>query len=327
MRKKRKTEEQYFVGTTDIIIALAKIFIIMLPGYILKKTGLMTKEHAAGMSSLITNVTFPCLIIVSMQMEFSMEILNNCKNAIIIFACVIGISMILAKLVSMKANLPPVQSGIFTFMLMFGNTGFIGLPVLSGLFGQEAVLYGALCDAVYNIFMFSIGISIIKPADEQGSRTDMIKQTLKASLNPCFFGLVIGLILFIGQITLPEIIAGPMESIGNITSPLAMIVIGSHLADMNFRELLTAKHAYIVCLLKLIITPLIGLVFVKLIIGTGSLLASTIVIESAMPVAMCAVIFSQQYKADVNFAVKGVMLTTVMCIVTIPIFAILLQYV
>lgn len=206
------------MGTVDIITALAKIFIIMLPGYILKKTGLMNKQHAEGMSSLITNVTFPCLIIVSMQMEFSMEILNNCKNAIIIFSCVIAVTMILAKLVSLKASLPPAQSGIFTFMLMFGNTGFIGFPVLSGLFGQEAVLYGALCDAVYNVFMFTIGISIIKPSDEIRTKKEAAMQTLKESLNPCFFGLVIGLILFIGQITLPDIIAGPMESIGNILS-------------------------------------------------------------------------------------------------------------
>ena len=315
------------MGTTDIIIALAKIFIIMLPGFILKKAGIINKKHTEGIASLITDVTFPCLIIVSMQMEFSMEILNNCKYAIIVFSCIVAVTMLMARFASKKAKLPPTQSGIFTFMLMFGNTGFIGFPVLSGLFGQEALLYGALCDAIYNIFMFTIGIAIIKPGDEKRTRQEVIRQTLKESLNPCFFGLVIGLIVFIGQITIPDIINGPMTSIGNMTSPLAMIVIGSHLADMDFRELFSAKHAYIVCFLKLIVTPIIGLIFVKLIIGTGSLLASTIIIESAMPVAMCSVIFSEQYKADVNFAVKGVMLTTVMCIVTIPIFAILLQYI
>lgn len=315
------------MATMDIITALAKIFIIMLPGYILKKTGVLSKQHVEGMSSLITNVTFPCMIIVSMQMEFSMEILNNCKNAIIVFSCIIAVTMVLARVVSKRAKLPRTQSGIFAFMLMFGNTGFIGFPVLSGLFGQEAVLYGALCDAVYNIFMFTIGIALIKPGDERRGRREVIRQTVRESLNPCFFGLIIGLVLFIGQISLPEIIGGPMESIGNITSPLAMIVIGAHLAEINFGELFRAKHAYVVCLLKLIVTPLIGLVFVKLIIGTGSLLASAIIIEAAMPVAMCSVIFSEQYKADVNFAVKGVMLTTVMCIVTIPVFAILLQYI
>lgn len=315
------------MATTDMIIALAKIFIIMMPGFLLKKMGILTKQHAEGMSSLITNVTFPCLIIVSMQMEFSMEILANCKNAIIIFAMVIGAAMLLAKIVSDKAKLPATQSGVFAFMLMFGNTGFIGLPVLSGLFGKEAVLYGALCDAVYNVFMFSIGITLMKPKSAGNSKIEVVKLTLKESLNPCFFGLVIGLILFIFKINLPDIIGGPMEAIGNITSPLAMIVIGSHLAEMNMMELFKAKHAYVVCLLKLMITPLIALVLVKLIIGTGSLLASTIVIEAAMPVAMCSVIFSEQYKMDVDFAVKGVMLTTLMSIVTIPIFAILLQFV
>lgn len=314
------------MATLDIIIALAKIFIIMLPGYILRKTGIMTEEHADGMSSLITNVTFPCLIIISMQMEFSMDILKNCVNAIIIFSCIIAVMILLARIVSKRTRLAPAQSGIFAFMLMFGNTGFIGFPVLSGLFGQEAVLYGAFCDLVYNLFMFTLGISLIKPTEDRDIKA-MIKRSVKESINPCFVGLAIGLILFVGGITLPDILAGPLESIGNITSPLAMIVIGSHLASISFKEIFTAKHAYIVSLLKLIVTPLIGLIFVKLIIGTGSLLASAIVIEAAMPVAMCSVIFSQQYKADVDFAVKGVMLSTVMCIVTVPIFAILLQYV
>lgn len=314
------------MGIIDIITALTKIFIIMLPGYILKKLGILTNEYTEGMSSLITNITFPCLIIISMQMEFSMEILNNCKYAIIIFACIIAVTMIVAKLVNKIVKLPKTQSGIFTFMLIFGNTGFIGLPVLNGLFGKEAVLYGALCDALYNVFMFTIGLSLIRPSEET-DRKAIVKQTLKESLNPCFFGLVIGLVLFITKTTIPEIISGPMESIGNITSPLAMIVVGSHLANIKFRDLFASKHSYIVCLLKLIIVPIIGIIFVKLIIGTGSLLASVLVVESAMPVAMCSVIFSEQYKADVSFAVKGTMLTTLMCIITIPVFTILLQYV
>ena len=314
------------MGIIDIITALTKIFIIMLPGYILKKLGILTNEYTEGMSSLITNITFPCLIIISMQMEFSMEILNNCKYAIIIFACIIAVTMIVAKLVNKIVKLPKTQSGIFTFMLIFGNTGFIGLPVLNGLFGKEAVLYGALCDALYNVFMFTMGLSLIRPSEET-DRKAIVKQTLKESLNPCFFGLVIGLVLFITKTTIPEIISGPMESIGNITSPLAMIVVGSHLANIKFRDLFASKHSYIVCLLKLIIVPIIGIIFVKLIIGTGSLLASVLVVESAMPVAMCSVIFSEQYKADVSFAVKGTMLTTLMCIITIPVFTILLQYV
>ena len=315
------------MATMDIITALIKIFIIILPGYLLSKLGIMTKTHTEGLSSLITNVTFPCLIIISMQLEFSAEILNNCKMTIIVFACIIAVTMIVAKLMGTFVKLPKAQSGIFTFMLIFGNTGFIGLPVLNGLFGAEAVLYGALCDALYNVFMFTIGIQLIRPASESVKKSDIAKETIKQSLNPCFFGLIIGMILFVTGTAIPEIIAEPMTSIGNITSPLAMMVVGSHLAKIKFKDMLTSVPAYWVCFLKLLIVPLIGLIFVKLIIGTGSLLSSVLIIESGMPVAMCAVIFSEQYKSDVNFAVKGTLLSTVMCIVTIPAFAILLQYI
>lgn len=314
------------MGTVEIITALTKTFIIILPGYVLKKLGILTKEYTQGMSSIITCITYPCLVISAMQMEFSMRILNNCKYVVIIFMGVILIAMLLSKLIARISKLPVSQSGLLAFMLVFGNTGFIGLPVLNGLFGHEAVFYGALCDASYDVFMFTIGISLIQKS-AAGEEKRRIRDTLKGLVNPCFFGVIIGLTLYISGITLPEIIAGPVQSIGSVTSPLAMMIVGSHLADIRFRELFTNKYSYLVCFLKLIVAPLIALVLVKLIIGTGSLLATVLVIQAAMPVAMCSVIFSEQYKADVAFATKGVLLTTLMCIFTIPLFAILLQHI
>lgn len=314
------------MGTLEIITALTKTFIIILPGYVLKKLGVLTKDYTQGMSSIITCITYPCLVISAMQMEFSMRVLNNCKYVVIIFMCVILIAMLLSKFIARISNLPVSRSGLLAFMLVFGNTGFIGLPVLSGLFGHEAVFYGALCDASYDVFMFTIGISLIQQA-AAGEEKRRIRDTLKGLINPCFFGVIIGLILYISGITLPDIIAGPVQSIGSITSPLAMMIVGSHLADIRFRELFTNKYSYLVCFLKLIVAPLIALILVKLIIGTGSLLSTVIVMQAAMPVAMCSVIFSEQYKADVTFATKGVLLTTLMCIFTIPLFAILLQHI
>ena len=139
--------------------------------------------------------------------------------------------------------------------------------------------------------------------------------------------MLIGLTLYICRITLPEIIAIPVERIGDITSPLAMMVVGTHLARVRIKDLFVSGYAWLVCLMKLIVFPLIALGIVKLVIGTGSLLASVIVLQSAMPVAMLSVIFSERYKGDVAFASTGVMLTTLMCLVTIPLNAILLQFV
>jgi len=154
-----------------------------------------------------------------------------------------------------------------------------------------------------------------------------MRETMKGLLNPCFLGALLGLCLFVCRITLPDIIAEPMEAIGSATSPLAMMVVGSHLARIRFRDMFTTKPAYLVCLLKLLAAPAIALVLVILIIGRGTLFGTVIVMEAAMPCAMLCVILSERYKADIDFATKGVMLTTILSLVTIPIVAIALQHI
>ncbi len=313
------------LATIDIIAALAKTFIIILPGYIVTKLGIINSQHTAGMSSLITCVCYPCLVITAMQMEFSMRVLNNCKYVVLIFLGAVIAALIVSKIITMIVKLPPERAGIFAFMLVFGNTGFIGLPVLNGLLGSEAVFYGALCDSSYDIFMFTVGITLIRNGASEGNMK--LGETLKGLINPCFIGVLIGLTLYICGITLPDVIAVPVERIGNVTSPLAMIVVGSHLGRARFRDIFTNGYAYLVCLMKLIAFPLITLLIVKLTIGTGSLLAEVCVLQSAMPVAMLSVILSERYKGDVDFASAGVMMTTLLCIITIPLHAILLQHI
>ncbi len=314
------------MGALDVILALVKVFIMILPGYILTKMSLIQKVHTEGMSSLITNLTYPCLVISAMQMEFSWEILNNCKYVVLIFVCVVLIAMIISKILTTFIHLPPTQTGIMAFMMVFGNTGFLGLPVLNGLFGQEAVFYGALADSSFDVLMFTIGITLIRQS-AKGVEKMSTAETLKGLINPCFIGVLIGLLLYVCKITLPDIIGGPLEMIGNVTSPLAMMVVGSHLARIRLKDMFTSAPPYLVCLLKLLVAPAIALILVKLIIGGGTLFGTVIVMEAAMPCAMLSVILSERYKADVEFATKGVMLTTILCIITIPIVAIVLQYI
>ena len=314
------------MGAADVIIALAKVFIMILPGCVLTKMNLINKTHTEGVSSIITNITYPCLVIMAMQMEFSWEILNNCKYVVLIFIGVVIIAMIISKILTTIIKLPPTQTGIMAFMMVFGNTGFLGLPVLNGLFGKEAVFYGALCDSSFDVLMFSIGVTLIRQA-AKGETKMGFGEAMKGLLNPCFIGSLLGLCLFICRIDLPDILAGPMDMVGSATSPLAMIVVGSHLARISFKEMFQSKPSYLVCLLKLLVAPAVALVLVKIIIGGGTLFGTVVIMEAAMPCAMLSVILSERYKADVEFATKGVMLTTILCLITIPIVAIALQHI
>ncbi len=314
------------MGSIDVIVALAKVFIMILPGYILTKMNLINKTHTEGVSSIITYVTYPCLVIMAMQMSFSWEILNNCKYVVLIFIGVVIIAMIISKILTSVIHLPPTQTGIMAFMMVFGNTGFLGLPVLNGLFGKIAVFYGAICDSSFDVLMFSIGVTLIRQA-AKGDTKMGFGETIKGLINPCFIGSLLGLCLFVAGIKIPDILSGPMDAVGSATSPLAMMVVGSHLARINFKDMFKSKPSYLVCLLKLLVAPAAALVLVKLIIGGGTLFGTVIVMEAAMPCAMLSGILSEKYKADVEFATKGVMLTTILSLITIPIVAIALQHI
>ena len=264
------------MGSIDVIVALAKVFIMILPGYILTKMNLINKTHTEGVSSIITYVTYPCLVIMAMQMSFSWEILNNCKYVVLIFIGVVIIAMIISKILTSVIHLPPTQTGIMAFMMVFGNTGFLGLPVLNGLFGKEAVFYGAICDSSFDVLMFSIGVTLIRQA-AKGETKMGFGETIKGLINPCFIGSLLGLCLFIAGIKIPDILSGPMDAVGSATSPLAMMVVGSHLARINFKDMFKSKPSYLVCLLKLLVAPAAALVLVKLIIGGGTLFDTVIV--------------------------------------------------
>lgn len=314
------------MGTIDVIAALGKVFIMILPGYIVTKIGILQKSHTEGISTVLTTVTYPCLVINAMQMEYSLQVLNNCKWLVIIFFLISLISLVISKIIVRFVKLPSSQASILAFMMTFGNTGFVGLPVLNGLFGKEAVFYGALCDSTFDLLMMSIGVALIRQAAAGDEKMGAV-ETVKSLLNPCFIGVIIGLVLYIFKITLPPIIGGPVEAIGDVTSPLAMMVVGSHLARINFKEMFTSGYSYLVCLLKLIVAPAVAIALVKLLLGTGTLFTTVIILEAAMPCAMFAVILSERYKADVGFATKGVMLTTILSLLTIPAVAIVLQYI
>lgn len=338
--------EERIMGITEILTALLKIFILMLPGFILKKRKIITSVQTDGVASIITKTTYPCLVITAMQMEYSPKVLANCPYIFLVYAGVMLLAFLLAKGVGRLAALPAGRSQLLTFMLIFGNTGFIGLPVLNGLFGPEAVFYGAICDATCDVFLFTFGVAILRSAaaskqaaspafrqaetDSTGSCTESsvknrILESLKEIFNPCTIGVIIGLILYISRIQLPEIVGEPVALLGSATTPLAMFIIGSQLADIEPRSLFGDKHIYLGCFLKLLIMPAAALLLSYLVIGPDSLLSTVIIMEAAMPAAAVTVIFTQQFRGDVEFAAKGVLMSTLLCIFTIPIVAVILS--
>lgn len=303
-----------------ILNSLVMIFILIIPGIFFRKREILTETQNEALSSVVVNLTWPCLVIDAMQVEFSIQTLKNCGYifviSLIIFAILLLISFPLAKAMKM----PKTKQYLMVFMLLFGNTGFIGIPVIKALYGTEAIFFAAIIELINDILIFTIGMALI-----QMSAGAKLKLGVKQFLNPGLIGVLIGLALFMLDLRLPELLGGSVEMIGAATTPLTMFVIGFQLGGLNFKEIAGDWQVYIICFVKLMIAPLITLLIVKLWAGDLTLLEKVLIMSFAMPVGSVSVIFSQQYKGEVAFATKSVLLSTVLSILMIPIFAILME--
>lgn len=308
------------MATTQIILSLVKLFLMIIPGFILSKANVIDEHQSKGISSVIVNLTWPCLIVISLQRDFSKELCVNMGILAAAMVCAIGIAFVLARVLAKSFRMESAKMYLLIFMLMFGNTGFMGIPVCSVLYGSEGTFYAALIDCVQDVFIFTAGLILIEK-----STGKHIGLSIKHFMTPGFASIVIGLGLFIAGVSLPQVIYVPLETIGSATSPLAMLVVGYQLGKVSFREMIGDMSLYAMSFARLIVMPVIFLAVVWIIFPEMSTLTKVLVVEMATPVAACTTIYSQQYDGDVGFATKGVMLSTVLSIVTLSVFAVIVE--
>lgn len=308
------------MATTQIILSLVKLFLMIIPGFILSKANVIDEHQSKGISSVIVNLTWPCLIVISLQRDFSKELCVNMGILAAAMVCAIGIAFVLARVLAKSFRMESAKMYLLIFMLMFGNTGFMGIPVCSVLYGSEGTFYAALIDCVQDVFIFTAGLILIEK-----STGKHIGLSIKHFMTPGFASIVIGLGLFIAGVSLPQVIYVPLETIGSATSPLAMLVVGYQLGKVSFREMIGDMSLYAMSFARLIVMPVIFLAAVWIIFPEMSTLTKVLVVEMATPVAACTTIYSQQYDGDVGFATKGVMLSTVLSIVTLSVFAVVVE--
>ena len=142
----------------EILSSLIMIFILILPGIFFRKKELISDHQSEAVSAIVVNLTWPCMVINAMQMEFSFQILKDSGYmmavALIVFAILIAVSFPLARLLRMSKT----KQYMAVFMLIFGNTGFLGIPVIKALYGTEAVFFAAILEMINDVLMFTIGI-------------------------------------------------------------------------------------------------------------------------------------------------------------------------
>lgn len=297
------------------------LFLCMLLGIVARKCGIMNDQFDSAFSKLVLDVALPCMIIAAVITSDSMPdaaaILNITFYAAVVFAVVLPI----AFLVPYLFHIEPTKRGTYSFMMTFGNVGFIGFPVLNSIYGSQAILYGAIFNIPFNLLIFTVGILMLSESD--GSVLDQIKQNAKSLLSPTLIACFAALVLALLDVTNTGIIGEAVHTVGEMTTPSALLIIGSSLAKVPVMTMITHFRTYIMAAFRLVIIP-VAVWFVFRSFITDPMLLGVMVITSGMPVATNGTLMCMRYGGDLDTMLRGTFVTTVLSMLTIPLLATLL---
>jgi len=319
-----------------VLLQISALFLLMTAGFALGKLKLVDSAAIKGMSNLIIKATLPALIVMSLQRPFTRDLFGAAMETLLVatlfYAAIIALSLIAAKFLGGTGG----ERAVFAFSLAFSNCGFIGFPVVTSILGEDALFLTAISNIPFNVLAFTAGILIM----EAGAKFDT-KRSLDGTdqggvaallrgipythlLNANVLAAIIGFGLFLTSYTLPRFIAFPLEMLGGVTTPLAMIVTGAMLARTSLRLVAGNWRVYAVSVLRLAVWPLVTALALHACGITGELFYITVII-AGMPAASNTSLIAEVYGGNTDTASAAVCLTTLFSVLTIPAMAILLK--
>lgn len=291
------------------------LFLLIAVGFLCNKGNLLSKEGNKRISDLVVIVVAPCVIIKSFLREFNSQMLTMLLMALLIAAVAHAVMYLLTSLLVREKS--EQRRRVLQFGSIFSNAGFIALPLQEALLGPDGVFFGAAYLVMFNIFAWSLGVCMMT-----GDRS---KITVKKILfSPGIIGVVIGMIVFVSSIQLPDVITTTLTHISNLNTPLPMIVVGYYLAETNLLQALKDKGNYLCMAIRLLVFPLLALGIMYLCGVRDAMLVSMVVAMSA-PVAAMTTMFCEKFGADTILSVQLVSLSTLFSMVTMPVIVALSQ--
>ena len=233
------------VGTQVLIL-----FLMIGTGFVLGKLHLITHKGAVSMSNLLMYVVSPCILIVVFQRPLETETFHNFWVALLAALVIHGINILVSELVIRDRD--PMRKSFFRFSAIFSNCGFMAVPLQTAILGSLGVFYGSAYLLVFTVLTWTLGIQLVK-----GGKMAFSWRTLL--MNPGVIGVAIAMVLYLLQITLPEIILSPITYLSDMNTPLPMVVIGYQLSQADFRRALHGASFWVSAALRLVILPLLAL--------------------------------------------------------------------
>jgi len=308
-----------------VLLQISALFILMAVGFVTGKLKMVDSAAVRGMSTLIVKATLPALIVISLQKPFSRSLLDDALQTLLVatlfYAGMIALSLAATRLL----GTPKRQAGVMAFSLVFSNAAFIGFPVVVSILGPDALFLTSIHIIPFNVLAFSVGVIIVVTG--ASFRTEGVDGStgfpLDRLLNINVLAAIAGFALFLGSIALPRFVYLPLDMLGGLTTPLAMVVTGAMLSRTKVAAVLGDWRIYAATVLRLALWPLLTALTLHLAGVSGDLFCITVII-AGMPAASNTSLIAEVYGGDTDTASSLVFMTTLLSVVSIPVLALLI---
>lgn len=299
---------------SKLLVLQITMLLLILVGALIKRIGIISKEGQKNINDLVIYLVLPCNIVKSFMIDCDSNTFVQFAEVLVISIGIQIVSVILGKILYGKREVGHRMS--LQYGVICSNAGFLGNPVAEGVFGAIGLAMASIFLIPMRIMMWSSGIAIFTQSKDW-------KATLKKVVtHPCIIACFIGLILILTQYRPPAVITNTIGTIGNCNTALSMMVIGMILAEADWKSIVDWEVLRY-SILRLVLMPL-ALYVVCLLIKLPSLVTGVCVLLTAMPAGATTSILASKYGCDEIFATKLVVASTILSMISIPIWSMVL---
>lgn len=297
----------------DTFFEMLVILFGIAAGYLARRLGYLGGETDQKLSKIILNITMPCLIIASVTTGETLPEASKILSTLKVAAVFYGVEMLVAVAAPRILGGTEQQKGVWRYILVFPNVAFIGYPVTVAIFGPEALFYAVILVLPFNLLAYSIGPLML------AGRAKFRWQQLAS---PCIIAAVLALVVALCRLSLPALVGECAAFVGDLTTPLSLLVVGSLLAGLSVKQVFASPRLWALTALRLLVLPALLWVILGW-MQVEPLVAGIAVVLMAMPAAVNGAMLCMEYHGDTECMAQGTFLTTLVSIFTIPVVAVL----
>lgn len=280
------------------------------------RSGTFDQQDLGVLSRFVLRIAMPIMIFIyalnGASREQFIASLPILLASLVLFALLFLLSNIPVRLFGVTGN----ERNVFRAASMFGNVGFMGIPILIALFPQEGMLYVALYSIVDQLLLWTVGLYLTSPVNRVAHLS--LRDTLRMMVNPASIAIVLAIIGILLQVKLPGFINTALMKTGALTTPLALIYLGGVFSSLHFSDYLKQWEIYGVVLLKMILVPVIFFHVVQWLPGISLNVAVALSIIAGMPSMIAVTMLAKSQESAGDYAAGIVFITTVASVITLP---------